>query len=120
MKGDGGKEPAELTGGDSDGDVTFTRKIGHVSALKSPGLLEFLEEKGIKSLVLTGLSTSGCVMRTALTGTDAEFVVTVIADGCADPDAVVHDVILEKVLGNRSYVVTASEFREGFEKIAGK
>jgi nicotinamidase-related amidase len=65
--------------------VTFTRRIGHVSALKSPSVLGFREEKGIGSSLLTGLSTGGCVMRTALAGCDADFVITVVEDGCADP-----------------------------------
>ncbi|KAK2671500.1 Isochorismatase-like superfamily [Fusarium oxysporum f. sp. vasinfectum] len=60
-------EPAELRADDKD-ELTFHR------------------EKGIKSLVLSGLSTSGCVLRTAVTATDAEFATTVISDACADGD----------------------------------
>ncbi|THX49851.1 hypothetical protein D6D06_08330 [Aureobasidium pullulans] len=39
-------EPTSLTEGASAGELTFARKPGHVSALKSPGLTEFLYEKG--------------------------------------------------------------------------
>ncbi|KAI0378849.1 Isochorismatase hydrolase [Hypomontagnella monticulosa] len=115
-KAGGGEEAAELSAGGSDGEITFTRKPGHVSALKSPGLEDFLKQKGITSLVLTGLSTSGCVMRTAVTATDAEYVVTVISDGCADPAEGVHEVMVGKVLSSRGYVATAAEFQEGFTK----
>ncbi|KAI2633592.1 Isochorismatase hydrolase [Hypomontagnella submonticulosa] len=115
-KADGGEEAIELSEGGSDGEVTFTRKPGHVSALKSPGLEDFLKQKGVTSLVLTGLSTSGCVMRTAVAATDAEYVVTVISDGCADPAEDVHEVMVGKVLSSRGYVVTAAEFQEGFTK----
>lgn len=101
---------------DSDGEITFTRRIGHVSALKSPGLLEYLEENGIKSLVLTGLSTSGCVLRTAVAGCDAEFVVTVLKDGCADAEQSVHDALVNKVLSNRGFVYSADEFCAGWER----
>jgi len=114
----GDVEPAELLEGGDD-DVTFTRIPGHVSALKSPGLDDFLQKKGIKSLVLTGLSTSGCVMRTAITANDAEYVVTVISDGCADPVEGVHDLMVGKVLNNRGYVTTAAEFQEGFAMAMG-
>jgi len=65
-------EPAELLGDGQEGKLTFTRQAGHISALKSPGLMELLAEKGIKSLVLAGLSTSGCVLRTALQATDED------------------------------------------------
>lgn len=114
--GGGGQEAAELlSGGTSDkDDVTFTRRPGHVSALKSPGLEDFLKQKGIKSLVLAGLSTSGCVTRTAFAACDAEFVVSVISDGCADQDKGLHELMVGKVLNNRGYVATAAEFQKGF------
>jgi nicotinamidase-related amidase len=116
MKSSGSEEPAELLEGRLGDDVTFTRILGHVSALKSPGLDDFLQRKGIKSLVLTRLSTSGCVGRTAITACRAEYVVTVISDGCADPVEGVHDFMLGKILKNRGYVITAAEFQEGFAK----
>ena len=110
-----GEESAGLLE-DSGDDITFIRRLGHVSALRSPGLEDFLQKQGIKSLVLTGLSTSGCVLRTAITASDAEYVATVISDGCADPDEGVHDIMLGKVLNNRGYVTTSAEFQEGFVK----
>lgn len=117
MKSSGSEEPAGLLeGSDDDGDVSFVRKAGRVSALKSPGLEDFLQKKGIKSLVLTGLTTSGSVMRTAFAASDAEYVVTVISDGCADPAECVHDMAVGKLLNNRGYVTTAAEFQEGFSK----
>jgi nicotinamidase-related amidase len=70
LKSSGGEEPPKLLEGGGD-DVTFTRRPGHVSALKSPGLEYFLQKKGIKSQVLAGLSTSGCVLSSAMSK-DAE------------------------------------------------
>ncbi|MCJ1460811.1 hypothetical protein MMC28_011193 [Mycoblastus sanguinarius] len=118
MRSSGGEEPAELLEGFGD-DATFKGRPGHVSALKSPGLDDFLKKKGIKSLVLAGLSTSGCVMRTAITASDAEYVVSVISDGCADPVEGVHDMMVGKVLNQRGYVTTTAEFQEGFAKATG-
>ncbi|KAI8957310.1 Isochorismatase hydrolase [Daldinia sp. FL1419] len=115
----GGEEPIELSGSDSD-DVTFTRTPGHVSALRSPGLDSFLKEKCIKSLILTGLSTSGCVARTAFAATDAEYVTTVLSDGCADPDEAVHEVMINKILNKRGYVTTAAEFQNGFRNVQSR
>jgi len=116
-------EPPELllsessaSAGEEEDDVTFTRRPGYVSALKSPGLGEFLQKRGIKSLVLTGLSTSGCVARTVFAATDAEYVVTVISDGCADGDEDVHDMMVQRLLNSRAYVATAADFEEGFTK----
>ena len=114
----GGAEPAELLEEVGD-DVTFTRRPGYVSALKSPGLDDFLQKRGIKSLVLTGLSTSGCVLRTAIMASDAEYVVSVISNGCADQVEGVHDMMVGKILNNRGYVFTAEDFQEGFAKATG-
>lgn len=108
------QEPAELLDGLDEEEKTFTRKPGHISALKSPGFLEYLQEKNIQSLIITGLSTSGCVTRTALAATDAEFVVTVISDACADSDQEVHDVLVKKILSSRGFVATAQQSREAF------
>ncbi|KAF2792875.1 Isochorismatase hydrolase [Melanomma pulvis-pyrius CBS 109.77] len=120
LKSNGGEEPAELLQGGGD-DITFTRRAGYVSALRSPGLEEFLKKKGIKSLVLAGLSTSGCVLRTAVTASDAEYVVSVISDACADQSQDVHDMMVGAVIKSRAYVTTGAEFQEGFTKChAGK
>ncbi|KAF2270031.1 Isochorismatase hydrolase [Lojkania enalia] len=119
LRTSGGEEPAELLE-DIREEVTFTRKPGHVSALRSPGLEVFLQKKGIRSLILTGLSTSGCVMRTANMATDFDYVVTVISDGCADRTGDIHDLVMEKVCSNRGYVITSAEFQEGFERSVGR
>ncbi|KAG4412894.1 hypothetical protein IFR04_013968 [Cadophora malorum] len=116
MKSGGGEEPADLRG-ESESEITFLRRPGHVSALKSPGLLEYLHSKDIRSLVLAGLSTSGCVMRTAVAASDEEFVVTVVSDGCMDPVEGMHEVVIEKLL-SRGWVCTSEELRAGFTAAA--
>ncbi|KAH6952877.1 hypothetical protein HG530_000506 [Fusarium avenaceum] len=116
MKATTDPEPAELR--PDDREPTFHRVPGHISALKSPGLLEFLKEKGIKSVVISGLSTSGCVLRTTVTATDAEFATTVISDACADADGELHKVIMEKIIPSRGHVKSFAEFKEGFEEAA--
>ncbi|KAF9729654.1 hypothetical protein PMIN06_003230 [Paraphaeosphaeria minitans] len=110
-----GAEPAALLENAAD-EKTFLRRGGYVSALKSPGLLEYLREKGIVNLVLTGLVTSGCVLRTAAAACDEEFVVSVLADACADREQQVHEVLVKDVLAGRGYVYTSEAFREGWEK----
>ncbi len=114
MQGEGGKE-ADVLAQDSGNDAHFARTPGHISALKSPGLEEYLKEKGIKNLILTGLSTSGCVMRTAVTATDAEYVVTVISDACADGKEGVHESCLD-LINRTTNITTAAEFQEEYGK----
>lgn len=116
----GGVSEADVLSAGSSGNIecetTFLRTPGHVSAPKSPGLLEHLHAKGIKSVLLTGLSTSGCVARTAFAVTDAEFVVTVVSDACADADQSVHGIMTGKVLASRNFVATAAEVQKLFEE----
>lgn len=109
-------EPVALTKDSTEDEPTFLRVPGYVSALKSAGLPHLLMTKGITSLLICSISTSGCVLRTAAAATDAEFVVTVTEDRCADPDQEVHDMLVKNVMPNRSYVSTAVGFMEGYEK----
>lgn len=111
-----GAEPAQLTEG--EGDIAFTRKAGHVSALKSPGLVEYLNNKGIKSLLIMGWSTSACVLSTARAATDEDFVVTVIEDACADREDRVHEFVTQSVLSNRAYIAKSAEFQRGYAERA--
>ncbi|KAJ4382125.1 hypothetical protein N0V86_002454 [Didymella sp. IMI 355093] len=116
MAQDGAEEPAELARDFGDNEITFTRRPGHVSALKSPGLEEHLQSQGIKNLFLAGLSTSGCVLRTALAACDAEYVVTVVSDGCADGREGLHESAL-KAVEMMGHVATAAEIQEGYAKV---
>ncbi|KAI4850299.1 Isochorismatase hydrolase [Aureobasidium sp. EXF-8846] len=110
-------EPAELIGDAEEENLTFLRRPGHISALRSPGLMELLAKKGMESLLLAGLSTSGCVLRTASQATDEDFVVTVLRDGCADAKEGLHDMLMDRILDARGYVFTAEYFQELYEKI---
>lgn len=114
---DGSDESLELLQDVTEDEPTFSRIPGYVSALQSPGLHEFLHAKGIKSLVLAGLSTSGCLLRTAIPATEAEYVVSVISDGCADAGEGIHDFLIEKILPVRAYVLTAAQFRDEFAEV---
>ena len=54
----------------------------------SPTLASLLEERGIKHLVLAGVATSGIVLSTVREAWDKDFAITVLGDGCWDPDEV--------------------------------
>ncbi|KAK1519804.1 hypothetical protein CPAR01_15297 [Colletotrichum paranaense] len=96
-------------------ELAFYRIPGHISALKSPSLLEHLGDKVIKSLVITGLRSSGCGLGTMAAATDAEFATTVIDDTCADADEEFHRVISYKFLPWKGYVKKSLEFGQDFE-----
>ncbi|KAK5999323.1 hypothetical protein QM012_005598 [Aureobasidium pullulans] len=109
MKDRDGEETSALLQNTDSNDHTFSRTPGYVSALQSPGLMDFLLRRGIKSLILAGLSTSGCVLRTAVPATEADFIVTIVSDACADPVDGNHDFLIQKILPSRAYVLTLSD-----------
>lgn len=109
----GGIEPPELLGG-RPADKTFYRRLGNLSAVHFADIKQYLKGNGIGSLIIMGLSTSGCVLRTSLEAAEEGFVVTIVSDGCADPDQDVHDLLFGKMLQRTAFVMTAAEFQEGY------
>ena len=99
---------------------TFLRTGGYVSALKSEGLVSYLSSHGYQSLILCGVSTSGCVMRTAFAASDADYVVTVVEDACADPAEGVHEMCVRKVLPNRAHVLNVEDLKREWAGVKKK
>jgi nicotinamidase-related amidase len=112
----GGTEPPELLRG-RPADKTFYRRLGNLSAVHFADIRQYLKGNGIGSLIIMGLSTSGCVLRTSFEAAEEGFVVTIVSDGCADPDQDVHDFLFGKMLQRTAFVMTAAEFQEGYEKM---
>ena len=111
-----GDEPAAIACAlDSWDEKLVTRMPGHVSVLLSPGLTEALQTRGVKSLILAGLSTSGCVMSTVRSATDAGFQVTVVKDACADPVVELHDLLMQHALASTAHIATAEEIQEAWK-----
>ena len=105
-----GEEPAEIAFNRQEHEYIAFKSPGHNSALKSQGAMDILREHDIRSLILCGLSTSGCVLRTSIGATDEGFVVSAIEDACADPVPGLHDTLIKRVLPSRAHVATAEEF----------
>lgn len=71
-----------------------------------------LRESGCDTLVLLGVSTSGCVLSTVRHGFDLGYKIFVVADACSDKDPEVHRVLTEKVYPRQTTVVTAAAFAQ--------
>ncbi|MEU3029117.1 cysteine hydrolase family protein [Streptomyces incarnatus] len=93
-----------------DGDIVV-RKV-RIGAASTTDLYERLRERGIDTLVLSGISTSGVVLSTLTDAADRDYRVIVLSDGVADRDQEVHRVLLEKVFPMRSYVIDIARLRE--------
>jgi nicotinamidase-related amidase len=84
------------------------RKV-RVGALSTTDLDQQLRERGITSLVLAGISTSGVVLSTVIDAADRDYQLYVLSDGLADSDAEVHDVLIRKVFPKRARVIDTAE-----------
>jgi nicotinamidase-related amidase len=91
-----------------EGDVVITKR--RVSAFTGSDLEVVLRSFQVKHLVLSGISTSGVVLSTLREAADKDYRLTVLSDGCADPDPEVHTVLLTKVFPRQADVVTAAEW----------
>lgn len=102
----------------ASGEHMVSRRPGCISALKSPGLEALLSTHGVKSVILCGIATSGCVLSTARAAGDDGYIVTVIEDACSDPGPGLHAALVQKVLPSQAHVATVMEFQEQWSKAA--
>jgi nicotinamidase-related amidase len=87
-----------------------------VSAFAGTDLDMILRAKGVGTLVLAGVATSGVVLSTVRHGADADYRIVVVKDCCADGDDEVHRVLTEKVFVRQATVVVAGELIEALPK----
>jgi nicotinamidase-related amidase len=92
-------------------DVVVTKH--RVSAFAGTDMDMILRAGGIDTLVLSGIATSGVVLSTIRHAADADYRLVVVEDCCADRDAEVHRVLMEKVFPRQATVVKADEVRFG-------
>ncbi|MES9510362.1 cysteine hydrolase [Streptomyces sp. NPDC000609] len=92
-----------------DGDI-IVRKIRYGS-MSTTDLDQQLRERGITTLVVSGISTSGVVLSTVIDAADRDYQLYVLSDGVADPDTEVHDVLLHRVFPSRAHIIDTTGLR---------
>jgi nicotinamidase-related amidase len=80
-----------------------------VSAFAGTDLEIVLRAKGIETLILSGIATSGVVLSTLRQAADADYRAIVVEDACADRDDEVHRVLTGKVFPRQATVTTTAE-----------
>lgn len=90
-----------------DGDI-IVRKIRY-SGMSTTDLDQQLRERGITTLVVSGISTSGVVLSTVMDAADRDYQLYVLSDGVADPDTEVHNVLLHQVFPSRAHIIDTAE-----------
>ena len=89
------------------GDIVVRKT--RVGAFGTTDLDEQLRARGIDTVILAGISTSGCVLSTVRDASDRDYRVVVLSDGCADPEPGVHEFLTEKIFPRQADVVTVAE-----------
>jgi nicotinamidase-related amidase len=89
------------------GDINVRKT--RVGAFSTTDLDQQLRDRGIDTLILAGISTSGVVLSTLRDAADRDYRVYVLEDACADFDAEVHDVLTQKVFPRQAFVISIAE-----------
>ncbi|WP_410674984.1 cysteine hydrolase [Amycolatopsis sp. cmx-4-68] len=84
------------------------RKI-RVGAFSTTDLEQQLEKRGITTLVLAGISTSGVVLSTVREAMDRDYRIVVLRDACADRDRATHDFLTGTLFPRTAVVVDVAE-----------
>jgi len=85
--------------------VTKTR----VGAFSTTDLAAQLATRGIDTLILAGIATSGVVLSTVREAADRDYRLFVLADCCADRDADVHTMLVDKIFVRQADVIDSSD-----------
>ena len=89
------------------GDMVITKR--YPSAFFGTGLAERFHAMGIDTLLIGGLSTSGCVRATVLDALCHGFVPLVVEDACGDRDKGVHDATIFDLKSKYAEIWTSAD-----------
>ena len=91
----------------ADGEVVITKT--RPGPFSTTNLDVALRERGIETIVIMGVSTSGCVLSCTRWAVDVNYKFIVVSDACSDGDPEVHRVLTEKVYPRMGTVVNTQE-----------
>jgi nicotinamidase-related amidase len=94
-----------------EADDIVVRKV-RVGAFSTTELDAELRERGVDTLILAGISTSGVVLSTVRDASDRDYRVLVLADATADPDHEVHEFLIERIFPRQADVITTRQLED--------
>jgi maleamate amidohydrolase len=103
-----GAFPAMLS--PEQGDLVITKR--YASAFFATHLAATLTSLGVDTLIITGVSTSGCVRATALDACQSGFLPFVVRDACGDRHAAPHEANLFDLQAKYAEVVSEARVLE--------
>lgn len=92
------------------GDIVVRKT--RVGAFSTTDLDAQLRARGIDTLLLAGISTSGVVLSTVRDAHDRDYQVFVLADLTADREPGVHEFLTEKIFPRQARVITTADLDE--------
>lgn len=92
------------------GDIAVRKT--RIGAFSTTDLDEQLRSRNVKTLILSGVATSGVVLSTVRDAADRDYEVFVLFDGTADADEELHAVLVEKVFPRQAHVVDIGRLGE--------
>ncbi|MFD4943484.1 cysteine hydrolase family protein [Streptomyces sp. NPDC058239] len=93
-----------------DGDIVV-RKI-RFGSVSTTDLDEQLRDRGIDTLILSGISTSGVVLSTLIDVADRDYRVYVLTDGVADHNPDVNRILVDEVFPSRAHLIDTARLAE--------
>jgi nicotinamidase-related amidase len=89
------------------GDIVVRKT--RVGAFSTTDLDRQLRDRGITTLILAGLSTSGVLLSTVRDAADRDYRILVLADASADPDPEVHAFLTTRIFPRQARVIMLAE-----------
>jgi nicotinamidase-related amidase len=84
--------------------------IAHrASVFFGTGLQEQLSRRGIDTLIMVGIASTGVMLSSVAHASDADFRLFTVKDCCHDPDQVVHDHLFATAFESRTTVLTLDD-----------
>ncbi|MFP4097128.1 MAG: isochorismatase family protein [Cyclobacteriaceae bacterium] len=96
-------------------EPVFTKQ--YASSFFGTSLLAFLNFKGCDSLLITGVSTSGCVRATATDAIQHGLIPMLVSDAVGDRDPKVHEANLFDLQAKYADIYTLDEVKENLDKL---
>lgn len=91
----------------AEGDVHLVKN--RFGPFSSTDLHDQLTKRGIDTIVVAGVKTSGCVLSTVRYAADHDFKIVVASDCVKDRDQAIDDVLIGQVLPEQAHVASSDE-----------
>ncbi len=93
-----------------NGDIVVRKT--RVGAFSTTDLDQHLRDRGVDTVILAGISTSGVVLSTVRDASDRDYRVLVLADATADREPDVHAFLIERIFPRQADVVTIAQLED--------